>query len=109
MNPGGATSGALPFTIVFSPLTLSSLSPSSATVGSGALMLTIVGQYFVTGATIQWTTPGGVTVQIPAIVNTPLFTNETDLVATVPASHKSQFCSPVARCRILCHSSYPGR
>ena len=52
-NPGGATSNALTFTIS-APLSLSSLSPNSATAGGAAFILTVNGSGFLAGATVQW-------------------------------------------------------
>jgi hypothetical protein len=52
--PGGGTSNAAPFTIDNTPPTLSSLSPSSATAGSGAFTLTVSGSGFFNGATVQF-------------------------------------------------------
>ena len=58
LNPGGAASGALPFTITAAPPptapTLGSLAPSSATAGGPAFTLTANGSNFVSGATVQW-------------------------------------------------------
>ena len=52
-NPGGATSNALTFTIS-APLSLSSLSPNSATAGGAAFTLTVNGSGFLSGAIVQW-------------------------------------------------------
>jgi uncharacterized protein (TIGR03437 family) len=54
-NPGGATSNALTFTInPLGTLSLSSLSPNSATAGTPAFTLIVNGSGFVSGSTVQW-------------------------------------------------------
>ena len=53
-NPGaGAASNALTFTIS-GPLSLTSLSPNSATAGGAVFTLTVNGSGFVSGTTVQW-------------------------------------------------------
>ncbi|HSV36094.1 MAG TPA: galactose oxidase-like domain-containing protein [Ramlibacter sp.] len=60
LNPGGAVSGALPFTITATPPpppatpALGSLAPSNATAGGPAFTLTANGSNFVSGATVLW-------------------------------------------------------
>lgn len=55
-TPGQATTGAITFTVSnsVSPPTLTSLSPSSATTGSGAMTLTVNGSGFIYGCTGQY-------------------------------------------------------
>jgi hypothetical protein len=52
--PGGGTSSALTFTTNNPAPTVSSLSPSSALVGSAAFTLTVTGTNFVPSSTVQW-------------------------------------------------------
>ena len=77
--PGGGTSSALTFTIT-APLnpapTLSSISPNSATVGSGAITITATGAGFVSSSVVQW---NGANLQTG-------FGSSTSLTASVPAS-----------------------
>jgi alpha-D-ribose 1-methylphosphonate 5-triphosphate synthase subunit PhnH len=55
MNPGGALSISLAFTIgTATAPTLSSLSPSSAVAGGPAFTLTVNGSNFQSGAAVQW-------------------------------------------------------
>ncbi|HXP85310.1 MAG TPA: IPT/TIG domain-containing protein [Bryobacteraceae bacterium] len=57
VNPGGATSNAVTFTISQGSTqtpTLSSLNPSSATPGGPAFTLSVNGSYFQNGAVVQW-------------------------------------------------------
>ncbi|NPC57514.1 galactose oxidase-like domain-containing protein [Caenimonas soli] len=58
LNPGGAASGALPFTVAVPPPpavpALVSLAPSSATAGGPAFTLTANGSNFVSGAAVLW-------------------------------------------------------
>ena len=76
--PGGGTSGNLSFTInpVSAPA-LTSLAPTSATVGGTAFPLTVTGTGFVTGATVNFGAN-------PAI--TPSSVTSTQIVATIPAA-----------------------
>ncbi len=53
-NPGSAASNALTFTINAATLSLSGLSPSSATAGGQAFTLTINGSGFLTNSVVQW-------------------------------------------------------
>src|SRR5947207_1352540 len=55
-NPiaGGGASNALTFTMNNPAPSLSTLSPSSVTVGSATFKLSIIGNNFVTGSVIQW-------------------------------------------------------
>ncbi|MFB3828392.1 MAG: beta strand repeat-containing protein [Bryobacteraceae bacterium] len=74
-NPGGSVSAASPFTIL-SPPTISNLSPSPVTAGSGAFTLTVNGANIPAGATVQWN-------------GSPLTTNivnATQATAAVPAA-----------------------
>jgi alpha-D-ribose 1-methylphosphonate 5-triphosphate synthase subunit PhnH len=54
MNPGGATSNALIFTIGSATPVLTSLNPSSASPGGSAFTLTVNGSGFLSGATVEW-------------------------------------------------------
>ena len=53
-TPGGGTSAARTFTINNPVPTLSSLSPSSAAVGSGAFTLTVTGTNYVASSVVRW-------------------------------------------------------
>lgn len=53
-DPGGATSTGATFTVNRPPPTITSLSPSSATVGGAAFTLTINGTSFGSGAKVKW-------------------------------------------------------
>jgi hypothetical protein len=76
--PGGGTSGNLSFTInAASAPTLSSLAPTSATIGGAAFTLTLTGAGFVAGATVNFGTN-------PTI--TPSSVTSTQIIATVPAT-----------------------
>ena len=76
--PGGGTSGFLSFTInAASAPTLTSLAPTSATVGGAAFTLTLTGTGFVAGATVNFGAS-------PAI--TPSSVTSTQIVATIPAA-----------------------
>jgi len=77
MNPNGAFSNSLTFTIgTYASAILSSLSPSSAVAGGPAFTLTVNGSNFQVGATVQWNGSGLSTSYISA----------TQLSAFVPAS-----------------------
>jgi len=77
VNPGASPSNAAVFTILpASPPTLASLSPTSATAGSGALTLTISGSNFISGATVLWNGSSLATT----------FVSSTQLTAQVPAN-----------------------
>jgi uncharacterized repeat protein (TIGR01451 family) len=52
--PGGGVSNGLAFTVQNPVPVLTSLSPSSASVGSGAFSLTVNGSGFVSGSTVLW-------------------------------------------------------
>jgi uncharacterized protein (TIGR03437 family) len=54
LNPGGASSSALPFTITAATPSLSSLAPNSATAGGGGLTLTVNGSGFLNGSAVEW-------------------------------------------------------
>ncbi len=79
--PGGGTSAAQTFTITANnPLpTLSSLSPNSATAGSGAFTLTANGSNFINGSVIKWNGTALTTTYISA----------SQLTASIPASNIS--------------------
>lgn len=53
-NPGSATSNTLQFTVTGVVPILTSLSPSSATVGGAGFNLMVNGSQFSTGATVMW-------------------------------------------------------
>ena len=57
---GGAPSNALPFSItgVAGP-SITSVSPSSAQVGSGPLTIQVAGANFTTGSVVRWSVPAG--------------------------------------------------
>jgi len=77
MNPNGALSNSLSFTIgTYASAILSSLSPSSAVAGGPAFTLTVNGSNFQVGATVQWNGSGLSTSYISA----------SQLSAFVPAS-----------------------
>jgi hypothetical protein len=80
VNPGGAASNTLIFTINASTTpgpTLSSLSPSSAAAGGPAFTLTVNGSGFLNGALVWWN---------GASLPTSSSGSGTQLTATVPAS-----------------------
>ena len=54
VNPDGGTSNPLTFTVTGPGPTLSSLTPSSVSVGNGALTLTLAGTNFVSGSIVRW-------------------------------------------------------
>ena len=80
LNPGGAASGTLPFTVTAAPPptapALGSLAPSSATAGGPAFTLTANGSNFVSGATVQWN----------GTARTTTFVSGTQLRATIAAA-----------------------
>ncbi len=101
---GVISSDSLPFTV--EPLAITSLSPSNTNAGSGATGLSIAGQYFGTGAQVQWTTPGGTQVSIPASA-----IQAAQLSATIPAAllttagtAQVAVSQPGSRYRIPCRS-----
>jgi subtilisin family serine protease len=53
-SPGGGTSNALTFNLLYPPAALSSISPSSAMVGSFSFVLTVNGTGFVNGSQVRW-------------------------------------------------------
>ena len=75
--PGGGTSGTANFSVTGAALTLSSISPTNATTGGPAFMLTLNGTGFVIGATVNFGSN-------PAI--TPSSVANTQIVATIPAA-----------------------
>ena len=75
--PGGGTSGAVNFSVTGATLTLSSISPTSATAGGPAFTLTLNGGGFASGASVNFGTN-------PAI--TPTSVTATQIVATIPAA-----------------------
>jgi hypothetical protein len=75
VKSGGVTSNALNFTVVAGPA-VTSLNPSSTSVGGGAFTLMVTGTGFVSGDTVQWNTN--------ALATT--FHSATQLTATVPAN-----------------------
>jgi hypothetical protein len=76
--PGGGASGNLSFTInAAAGPSLTSLAPTSTTLGGAAFTLTLTGTGFVAGATVNFGTN-------PAI--TPSSVTSTQIVATIPAA-----------------------
>ncbi|MEI9979936.1 MAG: IPT/TIG domain-containing protein [Edaphobacter sp.] len=73
---GGVPSAGLPFTVVSSAPTITSLSQTSATAGGAGFTLTINGTNFVSGATAIWS----------GAALTTTFVNSTQLQAAIPAS-----------------------
>ena len=53
-SPGGGTSNKVPFTVNNPVPTLTSVSPSSATVGGASFTLTVKGSHFINGASVLW-------------------------------------------------------
>ncbi|HWE50080.1 MAG TPA: putative Ig domain-containing protein [Bryobacteraceae bacterium] len=76
---GGDSPAAIPFTVA--PLTIGSTFPNIAAPGSGATSITISGQYFNSGAIVNWTSPSGATVEI-----SPTLIQPGQLAVTIPAS-----------------------
>jgi uncharacterized protein (TIGR03437 family) len=77
VNPGGATSSVMTFSITASARpAISSLSPASATAGGAAFTLSINGTGFVFGAAAQWN----------GSPLTTTFVSATELRASVPAN-----------------------
>jgi hypothetical protein len=76
VNPTGVASNTLRFAIESEPLTLTSVSPSSALLGSGALTVTLSGTGFRPGASAFWN----------ATSLASQFVSRTQLTATIPAS-----------------------
>ncbi len=79
--PGGGTSSAQTFTITANnPLpTLTSLSPNSATAGSGTFIVTATGTNFLNNSAIRWN----------GVALTTTYVSATQLTASVPASNIS--------------------
>jgi len=76
VNPDGATSAAVTFTINPAGLAISGLSPVSAVPGGAAFTLTVNGTAFVSGAVVDWNGT--------ALATT--FVGATQLTASVPAA-----------------------
>jgi hypothetical protein len=81
VNPGSSPSNALPLAIVVppaegQPVTLTSLSQTTATAGSPGFTLTVTGTGFVSGSLVQWNGDSLATT----------FVSATQLTAFVPAS-----------------------
>jgi len=76
MNPGGATSGDLPFNVLDPVPVLSNISPTAATAGGAAFTLTANGSSFLMGAAIEWDGAA-----LPTV-----FVNSTQLTATVSSA-----------------------
>ena len=95
LNPGGAASGALPFTVTAAPPppapALGSLAPNSATAGGPAFTLTANGSNFVSGATVQWN----------GAARTTTFVSGTQLRATIAAADIAAAGPPRSRCSTL--------
>ncbi|MCX6290225.1 MAG: IPT/TIG domain-containing protein [Bacteroidetes bacterium] len=76
--PGGGTSSAQTFTITSNPVpVLTSMSPSSATAGSPAFVLTVTGSNFMNGSAIKWNGTSLITTYISG----------TQLSASIPAAN----------------------
>jgi hypothetical protein len=75
-NPGGATSNAVTFTVSATTLTMTSLSPNSASMGGAAFTLTVNGTGFASGATVLWN----------STALTTNFVSSTQLTASVTAA-----------------------
>jgi hypothetical protein len=60
-GPGGGSSNSAPILVQYPLPSLTSLSPSSAVVGSAAFTLTVNGSSFATGATVFWNSVSRVT------------------------------------------------
>jgi hypothetical protein len=81
-NPGGATSNLTPFSVVSASqavLSSNGLVPSSAAAGSSSVTVSISGNNFVNGSTVQWNANGG------AQPLTTGYVNSTQLNAVIPA------------------------
>ncbi len=79
-NPDQTQSNVAAFTINPAPLTITSINPASAVVGSGAFTLTVTGTGFLNGAIVNWNST--------ALATT--FGNATQLTAQVPATLLAQ-------------------
>jgi uncharacterized repeat protein (TIGR01451 family) len=84
LNPSGASSGSLPFLITNNSQNipaLTSLSPNHTAQNSSPFTLTANGSSFQAGASIEWTTTNGTSVNLPAS-----FVGAAQVQATVPAN-----------------------
>ncbi len=77
LTPGGGSSAAVQFTVQNVQPVIGSLSPSAATAGSAAFTLTITGNGFVSGATVDFGADKGLK---------PASTTATQIQVTVPAT-----------------------
>jgi hypothetical protein len=75
-TPGGGSSTQLPFAIVNPTPVLSSLSTTSAPVGSAPLSLAITGSKFVAGSVVRWN----------GVDRATTFNSATQVTATIPAT-----------------------
>jgi hypothetical protein len=75
-SPGGGTSGTLTFTVNNPAPSVTSVSPTSVTAGSGAFTLTVNGSGFV----------GGSVVEVNGASRSTTFVSATQLTAAIPAS-----------------------
>jgi hypothetical protein len=75
--PDGGTSASVPFAVTGSSPSLTSLSPTGATVGGAAFTLTLTGTGFASGATVNFGASSAIT---------PSSVTSTQIVATVPAA-----------------------
>jgi hypothetical protein len=83
--PGGGPSNALTFTIDNPVPVLTSLSPSSKTVGSAGFTLTVNGSKFVHGATISWNNSARSTTFVSSVrVTARILTSDLATAGTVP-------------------------
>jgi YD repeat-containing protein len=78
-TPGGGTSAAQTFTVNNPVPTLTSISPTNALVGSGALTLTVTGTNFVSGSVVRWNGSD----------RTTTFSSNTQLTAQIAATDVS--------------------
>ncbi len=78
-DPSGVLSNQLPFTI--SPFAISSVTPSSAAVGTDSTAVAIAGQNITAGSNVFWTTPDGRTITI-----SPSLLQAAQVRATIPST-----------------------
>ena len=84
-NPGGSVSNLYPFTVTASAApTISTISSTSAVVGSAALQITITGTNFISGSVVQWSSGSSAPTSLLTSVN-----SASTLTAVIPASNLS--------------------
>jgi hypothetical protein len=76
VNPGSTASNALSFSIIGTAPTITSLSPTSVTAGSGLFLLTVNGNGFQSGASVEWN----------GYALPTTFSSATQVTASVPAN-----------------------